>query len=111
MYFEIGDKVTTATGKVGEIVHYRLDEYRSHGKITAVHAYGVKVQPFYNTVWCKPSELRHLDEFEDGFEQNFELTYLNLMIDKYLDERDFDIVKYYSDFKNEILKCGGVEND
>jgi hypothetical protein len=108
MQFEVGDKVSiAATGRTGQIIHKKTEEYIVNGKLITAISYGIKLPPFYSFSWHKGIELKHLDKFEDGFEKQFELTFLNLMIDKYLDKRKFDIVKYYSNFKNEILKCGG----
>jgi hypothetical protein len=112
MKFDIDDKVVTATGRVGKISHCRKDKYRSSsGKIVTIYNYEVHFSGAYSSIWYKESEIRLLDKLEDGFEQKFELLFLNLMIDKYLDERKFDIVKYYLNYKNEILKCGGGKND
>lgn len=85
--FRNGDRVRTSSGRVGEIISCKYEIDLKNGESIR---YYVRFSQY---------ELRYMDEkeiseyHEDKFDNKFEIGLLNLLIDIYLTQRNFDMVK------------------
>jgi hypothetical protein len=96
--FRIGDKVKTATNSVGEVKSCKYELNENNGVIIESKRYYVKFSP-YDIRYIDEDKLKELHEFD--FTKKFEIGLLNLLIDFYLSERNFDLVKKYVQLKRE----------
>jgi hypothetical protein len=101
MKFNLGDEVVIrATGKIGKIGHCKNEKYFVKGKLKIINSYGVIFSPYYTTGWFYEAALSYPLEVDPEFDEEL----LNLMIDINLENRNFDMVKNYSDIKYDLLK-------
>jgi hypothetical protein len=93
--FSIGDKVRAASGNVGEITKcvYEINEKDEETKKYYV-SFGT-----YDTRYIVEDELKEYHKFE--FTKKYEIAFLDFLIDIYLSERNFDLVKKCIQLKNE----------
>jgi hypothetical protein len=90
--YEIGDKVRLrATGRVGTVKSYKYERSRNSatGAIEEQSKYFICFNSF-TFAWHDEYELKVYHEYE--FDNLFELSLLNLLIDVYLKSGDFELV-------------------
>lgn len=89
--FEVGDQVRIKnTGRIGVVISYKFEKSKSNGEIQESSRYFVSFNS-YTQEWCNENFLIPHHEYE--FKDTFELDLLNLLIDIYLKEHKFGLVK------------------
>lgn len=96
--FNVGDKVKTVTNRVGEVKTCKHEIDSRGGNVTKSIKYYVSFNA-YDFKWIDEHDLKEYHEFE--FTNKFEAGFLSLLIDTYLAERNFDLVKQYAQLKNQ----------
>jgi hypothetical protein len=100
MKYEIGQKVkVAATGRKGEIKAFRHEGFVVNGKIEEVIKYYVFFQPYSNE-WFKEDQLSNTYTFDNKFQINLS----NFLIDLYLKNRKFDLVKQLHEEKQLYMR-------
>jgi hypothetical protein len=90
--YQIGEKVKViATGRTGEIKAYKHEAFHINGKIEETIKYYMFFPPYTNE-WFREDQLSNTYIFDD----KFELGLSKFLIDLYLKNRKFDIVKTIS---------------
>ena len=104
--FNVGDVVViNSTGRTAKIIHRRLDEIDTKGKITEQYTYGLSTSPYYNMTFYKENEISFYDKFDDKFESGF----AKLMLDANLLINNIHMAKVYDQIKKDFSE--GESND
>jgi hypothetical protein len=102
MKFNLGEKIRLrSTGRLGEIIHCKHEKYIYNGKITESKRYEVHFGS-YDRRWYFEQDL--VSDYE--FDNKFEIELCDLLINVYLRNKKYDLVKkLYNEKQNYMRKC------
>lgn len=101
MRYNLGDKIKIkASGEEGTIMQIKEQRQFLSGVEDYSIQYYIKLKGNTYGQWYLQHEI---EEIKEGFSDEFEIGLLNLLIDIYLDKRDFTMVKALCEKKKEFM--------